>query len=96
MENTFTDKVIDMKFDKYNYDEEKNFSAKGELLVTITLHEYRDLLQKEAKAEASNERSAKYKLETEIKELKREVEHLNAVIATLSKSASDTCLKGEE
>lgn len=89
MENTYTDKVIDMKFDKYSYDEEKNISAKGELLVTITLHEYRDLLQKEAKIEASNERSAKYKLETEIKELKREVEHLNAVIAALSTSGSE-------
>lgn len=98
MENTFTDKITDMKFDKYNFYEEKNFAAKNELLVTITLHEYRELLQKEAKAEASNAMAEKYKLETEVRELKKEIENLKAVIDTLGRSASNDNLmvKGDE
>lgn len=81
--NILTDKIIDMKFDKYNYEEEKNFAANGELTVTITLHEYRNLLQREAKSEADEMRSKNWKLDSECKDLKKEVEHLKAVIETL-------------
>lgn len=81
--NILTDKIIDMKFDKYGYEEEKNFASNGELTVTITLHEYRHLLQREAKSEADEMRSKYWKLDSECKDLKKEVEHLKAVIETL-------------
>ena len=79
------DKIMDIKdkkIENYDYDESRNFKAEGELLVTITLYEYRQLLQAEAKAEA-REYSARWKAGIKIDELKKEIASLKAEIESL-------------
>ena len=50
-----------------------DFIVSGEIMVTITLHEYRSLLIGRAEAEASSARSDKYRAERERDELKKQV-----------------------
>lgn len=76
--------------DRYGqYDLEKNFARNGQIMVTITLKEYRDLLTASAKAEATEANSKRFVIERERDELKRQVielqkqlDSLRAVIAS--------------
>lgn len=87
--NTYTDKIADTKIDSYGYDELKNFKANGELLVTITLYEYRELLQAAANAKASEARSDYYKAEERAKTLEKELEGLKKAFETLKRTDID-------
>lgn len=57
-----------------------NYTIPRELTVTITLAEYRRLLQKEAKAEADAANADKWKREQEIRRLTEEVDSLRAAL----------------
>lgn len=77
--------VLEKKLENY-YFEEKNFSAPGELMITITLKEYRELVQKVA---TSDERikvadNDKYERNKENEALKKEVEELKSKLYELS------------
>ena len=73
MEKNLTDRITDAKFEDYSYDESKNYVGERELLVTITLHEYRMLLQAEAKAARDFERDQRWKLQEQVEELKAQI-----------------------
>ena len=68
-----------------------DFVIPRELTVTITLSEYRHLLQREANAIKDEEMRKGWKKDEEINELKKQVEELKAVITTLQ----ETCVKTE-
>jgi hypothetical protein len=89
MDNTMKSEVknvvLEKKLENY-YFEEKNFSAPGELMITITLKEYRELVQKVA---TSDERikvadNDKYERNKENEALKKEVEELKSKLYELS------------
>lgn len=89
MDNTMKSEVknvvLEKKLENY-YFEEKNFSAPGELTITITLKEYRELVQKVA---TSDERikvadNDKYERNKENEALKKEVEELKSKLYELS------------
>lgn len=89
MDNTMKSEVknvvLEKKLENY-YFEEKNFSAPGELMITITLKEYRELVQKVA---TSDERikvadNDKYERNKENEALKKEVEELRSKLYELS------------
>lgn len=89
MDNTMKSEVknvvLEKKLENY-YFEEKNYSAPGELMVTITLKEYRELVQKVA---TSDERikvadNDKYERNKENEALKKEVEELKSKLYELS------------
>lgn len=66
--------VLDKKFQGYNT--ARDFAAPRELTVTITLSEYRSLIESDAKSRATidEERSAKWKLESRVTELLKQIE----------------------
>lgn len=72
--------ILDHKMDSYGYDNTKNLMAQGELTVTITLHEYRDLVSKVATREQAiaEANTCKYERESENKRLKEEISQLKA------------------
>lgn len=89
MDNTMKSEVknvvLEKKVENY-YFEEKNFSAPGELMITITLKEYRELVQKVV---TSDERikvadNDKYERNKENEALKKEVEELKSKLYELS------------
>lgn len=89
MDNTMKSEVknvvLEKKLENY-YFEEKNFSAPGELMITITLKEYRELVQKVA---TSDERikvadNDKYERNKENEALKKEVEELKSKLYEFS------------
>ena len=79
-------KVVELKTDGYGL-EEKNFAIAQELTVNITLSEYRKLVQEVATKDhdVSEARSARWKAEEEVKELKEEVAELNRSLANAAK-----------
>ena len=78
MEENKVDVVLTKKLDGYRTDNMNNYTAPGEITVTITLNEYRDLVEKNATASAdiSKANSDKYKLQNEITALKKEADDL--------------------
>ena len=72
------------EFGNYSNSED-NFVANQELTVTITLHEYRKLIQKDAKADEQIDkaRSSMWKAERELDEIKKENEKLKTKIYDL-------------
>ena len=89
MDNTMKSEVknvvLEKKLENY-YFEDKNFSAPVELMITITLKEYRELVQKVATADerikvADND---KYERNKENEALKKEVEELKSKLYELS------------
>lgn len=73
-------------FDKRteNYqDDINNYALPQELMVTITLNEYRELLTKGAKEEEEKERLKRYEKEAEIRELEKQIEQLEAKVELL-------------
>lgn len=87
-EKVMTEKTA-WKFEKecsgYGSNEVDNYIIPHELTVTITLNEYRNLLQKEAKSEAYEARMNNYKLRNEITELKSKIEVLEKALARCPK-----------
>lgn len=77
--------VIEKKLD-YNF-ESKDFSIDGELTVTITLHEYRELVSAKATAQSDIRKAeeGKYEREDQNRRLKEENAQLKAELYELQK-----------
>ena len=78
MENiNITEVILDKKIESYKFDN-RNFKASGEITVTITLDEYRDLVTKVATSQHDIEKANndKWQREKEVAELKKEKEDL--------------------
>lgn len=86
MENmNICDTILDKKLD-YTFDA-NNFEAASEIMVTITLREYRDLVEKNATSNAriKNAEQDKYTRDTENEKLKKEVSELRSELYELKK-----------
>lgn len=87
MENTVVNNVVlDKKFDGYlSSSELQNFIAPHEITVTITISEYRELVQEVAtkKADIAKAESDKYERNRKIEELTKENAELKAKIYEL-------------
>lgn len=70
-------KAPEKKTDNYGGLTENDYIISGEIMVTITLREYRELLTKSAKSEASEARSKQYSAERERDAAKKELEEVN-------------------
>ena len=79
-----TSAVLDKKMEGYRF-EDKNFMAESEIMVTITLGEYRELIEKNARStyDIDKANKDKYERESENKKLKEEVEKLRAKVYEL-------------
>lgn len=78
MENiNITEVILDKKIESYKFDN-RNFQASGEITVTITLDEYRDLVTKVATSQHDIDKANndKWQREKEIAELRKEKEDL--------------------
>ena len=71
--------ILDKKLQ--NYGKNQDFVAPRELTVTITLAEYRSLVESDAKSRASieEERSAKWKLQSQVNELQKQIEAFRTI-----------------
>ena len=97
MENTtIKDVILDKKMDRYGFKDE-NFLASGELTVTITLGEYRHLVEDVATAKNRIDKaeSDRYERNKENEALKEENNRLKAELYELKK-AMDTSEENEE
>lgn len=86
MENTITNNVVlDKKLECYHSNNLDNFTAPQELTVTITLHEYRKLVEEVAtkKQDIDKANQDKYERDNENKKLKEEVAKLKEEIYNL-------------
>ena len=96
--------ILKEKLDSYGYDTNKNLTAEGEIMVTITLNEYRELVQKNATREAdiNKANSDKYSREAENRQLKEEVDKLKSIIKEMEfaeyerRKASGNCVADVE
>lgn len=92
MENTnITNTVLDKKIDSYSYDE-KNFVAPHEITVTITLREYRKLIEEVATKQADIDKanSDRYARNQENEKLKQEISELQSELYKIQKSKNET------
>lgn len=92
MENTnITNTVLDKKIDSYSYDE-KNFIAPHEITVTITLREYRKLVEEVAKKQVDIDKanSDMYTRNQENERLKQEISELQVELYKIQKSKNET------
>ena len=92
MENTTTmNAVLEKKLDGW-HSNDQNFVAPQEITVTITLCEYRELVEKNAtrKADIDKANSDKYERDTENKQLREEVARLKAEIYEMQNTARST------
>lgn len=90
-----TDKVVDELLDKKIRDyssNENNFTIPHELTVTITLKEYRMLIESKAvkEDEISKIRSEKYNLQEKIRQLETENDLLTRKIMRIDKEAEES------
>ena len=88
MENTITNNVVlEKKMDCYNNNNNNldNFTAPQELTVTVTLHEYRNLVEEVAtkKQDIDKANRDKYERDCENRKLKEEVAKLKEEIYNL-------------
>ncbi|OQA51465.1 MAG: hypothetical protein BWY47_00110 [Bacteroidetes bacterium ADurb.Bin302] len=86
MENTITNNVVlEKKMDCYNNNNLDNFTAPQELTVTVTLHEYRNLVEEVATKKQDIEKANrdKYERDCENRKLKEEVAKLKEKIYNL-------------
>lgn len=85
-----TSAVLDRKMEGYRF-EDKNFKAESEIMVTITLGEYRELIEKNARSSYDIDKANKdkYERDSENKRLKEEVETLRAKIYALQNPATE-------
>jgi cell division protein FtsB len=103
MENTITNNVVlEKKMDCYNNNNLDNFTAPQELTVTITLHEYRKLVEEVAtkKQDIDKANQDKYERDCENKKLKEEVAKLKEEIYNLRSESTpkvvDSFVRGGE
>lgn len=92
MENTnITNTVLDKKIDSYSYDE-KDFIAPHEITVTITLREYRRLIEEVATKQADIDKANRdmYTRNQENEKLKQEVSELQSELYKIQKSKNET------
>ena len=93
MENNtiVTNVILDKKMEGYHW-EGNNFVAPGEITVTITLDEYRDLVAKNAtrKADIDEANKNKFTRDKENEDLKAKVAALTAEIYELQKKLGAT------
>lgn len=82
--------VLDKKLSGYGTTQD--FVAPRELTVTITLAEYRSLIESDAKSRATidEERSAKWKLQSEVNELKKQIEAFKMICPAAAQSKKET------
>lgn len=78
--------------ERYN-DSTDNYQIPNELMVTITLNEYRRLLTAEANARAKDAEANKYNREAKIRELEEKLKSAEERIEML---LCDRCVKEEE
>ena len=98
MENlTVKDIVLEKKLEDYKYSSLNNLKADKELMVEITLNEYRDLVSKVAISQSAIDKanSDKYERERKIEALEKENASLKAELYELHK-AVDAVEESEE
>ena len=83
---TMMDVLLDKKMDAYGF-RSKNFLAHGELTVTITLAEYRELVENDAKAQQriDDAEKGKYERTRKIESLEDENTKLKSELYALQK-----------
>ena len=88
-----TSTILDKKMESYSW-ERKDYVAEGELTITITLAEYRELIASQAtkQYDIAKANEDKYKRESENAMLKEEVDSLRARIYELQNG----CNRGME
>ena len=91
------DAVLDKKMNGYGF-EENNFLAQSELTVTITLREYRDLVEKVATRDNAIKAAEadKYTRTSENEQLKKEVAALKSELYEYQKRLDGTSELEEE
>ena len=79
--------VLANKMDEWGYDNKSNLIAEGELTVTITLHEYRELVKQNAISDSkiSELRDENYDLKKKVDELEKKNNKLAEDYAELMK-----------
>lgn len=70
--------ITKKKIDHYGYD--TNFAGASELLVTITLEEYRDLVATKYKDQVNTIQKEKWKVDEKVRELEEQVKALKALV----------------
>lgn len=94
----FQEKLVEKKIDDYMSNVDINFKVEEEILVTITLKEYRDLIKTSVYYETNNEeyREKFYNLYDEKRELERKVKDLeNKILNNLKATTEDDEEDGE-
>ena len=89
--------LLSKKLDSYNSND-NDFIASGEITVTITLAEYRELVESKARKdfEINEANSDKWKRENENAELKKEIERLKQQLYDLYNNCeADTSERGD-
>lgn len=83
--------VLDKKIGSYNYDE-KDFIAPHEITVTITLREYRRLIEEVATKQVDIDKanSDRYTRNEENEKLKQEISELQSELYKIQKSKNET------
>ena len=97
MENVnITDSIFSKKAEGYHF-EENNFIASGEIMVHITLNEYRALVKAEATADQRIKKAEekKYENEKEIEKLTAECAALKSELYELNKRIEDATANTE-
>lgn len=79
--------ILDKKLQ--NYGKNQDFVAPRELTVTITLAEYRSLVESDAKSRASieEERTARWKLQNQVQELQKQIEAFKTICPAVVQAA---------
>jgi hypothetical protein len=81
-----TNAILDKKMESYNF-ESNNFIAEGEIVITITLNEYRNLISEVAKKQVDIEKANKdkYARDSENEKLRKEVNDLRSQLFELTR-----------
>ena len=87
----FQEKLVEKKIDSYNSNVDINFKVEEEILVTITLKEYRDLIKTSAYYATNNEEYRKkfYKLYDEKEALEKQIKDLENKILNSFKTTTE-------
>lgn len=85
VKNVVVDPILkEQSEDKYGYKNEPiNYVSQGQIMVTITLAEYRSLVKSNAEKEVSEARSKTYEVQKEHDELKKQVADLQKQLTDL-------------
>jgi hypothetical protein len=84
-----TSPILDKKMESYSFDS-RNYVAEGELTITITLAEYRDLVKAVAtkQHDIDQANADKYKRDSENNMLKEEVDSLRTKLFELQRGCN--------